>query len=56
MTKKPICKKITPKVNQKDKINKKLKNRQAVLYERGLQPEAIVEAFGGLIYLFSQDY
>jgi PAS domain-containing protein len=56
MTKKPICKKITPRVNQKNKINKKRKQRQAVLHEKGLQLEAIVEAFDGLIYLCSQDY
>ena len=56
MTKKPICKKITPRVNQKDTINKQRKERQTVLHERGLQLEAIVEAFDGLIYLSSQDY
>jgi len=56
MIKKPICKKMTPGVNQKDTINKQRKERQMVLHERGLQLEAIVEAFDGLIYLSSQDY
>jgi PAS domain S-box-containing protein len=56
MTKKPICKNITPEFTPKNKINKKRNEGQAVLHERGLRLEAIVEAFDGLIYLCSQDY
>ncbi|MGD2150054.1 MAG: hypothetical protein PVF99_05550, partial [Desulfobacterales bacterium] len=56
MIKKPICKKITPEFNQTDKMNQQRKERKAVLHEKGLQLEAIVEAFDGLIYLCSQDY
>lgn len=56
MTGTPICKKMTPAVKQTDKMNEQRKERQAVLHEKGLQLEAIVEAFDGLIYLCSQDY
>ena len=34
----------------------KLKRQETMLQERGLQLEAIVEAFDGMIYLSSQDY
>jgi len=49
MNKTPTDKKLDPK-------NDKLKWQEALLRERGLQLEAIVEAFDGMIYLSSQDY
>ena len=56
MSKTPICKKMTPTVTQTNKANAQRKGNQAVLHEKGLQLEAIVEAFDGLIYLCSQNY
>jgi len=40
----------------KSNPGEKLKRQETLLQERGLQLEAIVEAFDGMIYLSSQDY
>ncbi len=48
MLKKPSHSQVNPAA--------KLKYKETMLQERGLQLEAIVEAFDGMIYLSSQDY
>lgn len=55
MTKNPIYKESKQKFN---KVEKKYqhKDSEVVLRERGLQLEAIMKAFDGLVYLCSQDY
>jgi PAS domain S-box-containing protein len=55
MTPKPICETSEPKGNPLKKEYPK-KNSEAALREKGLQLDAIVKAFDGLIYLCSQDY
>ena len=55
MTKEPIYGKAGQKCNE-EKKEYKHEGSEAVLRERGLQLDAIVKAFDGLIYLCSQDY
>lgn len=55
MTQDPICMKTKQKVNEDEKVHHH-KGPEVALQERGLQLEAIIKAFDGLIYLCSQDY
>jgi len=56
MTMKPACFDLKKKNNKVEIKNAKFKRSKTGLHEKGLQLEAIVEAFDGLIYLCSQNY
>ena len=56
MTMKPACVDLQKKTNKIEKKDTKFARSETMLREKGLQLEAIVEAFDGLIYLCSQNY
>ena len=56
MTKDPVCIHLEPRDKKKASKTFRRMRPEAALRERGLQLEAIVEAFDGLIYLCSPDY
>lgn len=56
MTMKPSCVDLKKKANKIEIKEAKFKRLRTGLHEKGLQLEAIVEAFDGLIYLCSQNY
>ena len=56
MPMKPTCVNLEKKSNNIGIRKGKFKRSETVLHKKGLQLEAIVEAFDGLIYLCSQDF
>jgi len=56
MTEKPVCVVLEQHSSKAERKAVQRKYFKEVLHNKGLQLEAIVEAFDGLIYLSSQDY